>query len=103
MFSLQVRDLSRSHLSGTEPSRRSRHRGRCICILIDSRDRPGMNQTKALDPVESAQAVWSAVHGAVTIEQAKIGQTTDPAASYEHMLDLLVVALFKISSVSRGH
>lgn len=59
-------------------------------------------QTKALDPVEGAQAVWSAVHGAVTIEQAEIGQTNDPAASYEHLLDLLVVALSKTNSASRG-
>ena len=44
-------------------------------------------------PFEGAQAAWSAVHGAVTIEQAKIGQTTDATASYEHMLDLLISAL----------
>jgi AcrR family transcriptional regulator len=43
--------------------------------------------------LESAQAVWSAVHGAVTIEQARIGQTPDAAASYEQLLDLLIGGL----------
>jgi len=38
---------------------------------------------------EAAQIVWSAVHGAVTIEQTRIGQTPDAAATFEHMLDVL--------------
>ncbi|MBO0678724.1 TetR/AcrR family transcriptional regulator [Mycolicibacterium sp. S2-37] len=45
------------------------------------------------DPTEAAQAVWSAVHGAVTIEIARIGQTPDPAASYERTVDLLIDGL----------
>jgi hypothetical protein len=49
--------------------------------------------TSGQDPFEGAQSAWSAVHGAVTIEQAKIGQTTNATASYEHMLDLLISAL----------
>jgi AcrR family transcriptional regulator len=47
----------------------------------------------ASDPTEAAQAVWSALHGAVTIEIAGIGQTSDSTASYEHMLDLLITGL----------
>ncbi|MGY4712003.1 TetR/AcrR family transcriptional regulator [Mycolicibacterium sp. CBM1] len=47
----------------------------------------------ARQPEQAAQAVWSAVHGAVTIEIAGIGQTPDPAASYEHLLDLLLTGL----------
>lgn len=50
-------------------------------------------QTTTSDAFEGAQAVWSAVHGAVTIEQARIGQTTDADASYERMLDLLIAGL----------
>lgn len=42
---------------------------------------------------EAAQAVWSAMHGAVTIEIAGIGQTADPAASYERLLDLLIAGM----------
>jgi Tetracyclin repressor-like, C-terminal domain len=40
------------------------------------------------DSAEAAQIVWSAIHGAVTIEHAGIGQTPDLAASFERMLDL---------------
>ncbi len=47
----------------------------------------------AKNPTEAAQSVWSAVHGAVTIEIAGIGQTPEPAASFEHLLDLLVAGL----------
>lgn len=42
------------------------------------------------DPVETAESVWSAIHGAVAIEHAGIGQTPDAGASFEHLLDLLV-------------
>lgn len=45
------------------------------------------------DPTEAAQAVWNAIHGAVTIEIAGIGQTPSATASFEHMLDLLVTGL----------
>lgn len=49
----------------------------------------------AADPVEAAQAVWAAVHGAVTIEITGIGQTPDPATSYEHLLGLMIAGLTK--------
>lgn len=42
---------------------------------------------------ESAQAVWSAIHGSVTIEQAGIGQTPDLDSTFEHVLDLLTDGL----------
>lgn len=44
-------------------------------------------------PAEAAQAVWSAVHGAVTIQHAGIGQTPDADASFDSLLDLLVAGL----------
>ncbi|MGA5463430.1 TetR/AcrR family transcriptional regulator [Mycobacterium sp. NPDC050041] len=40
------------------------------------------------DSSEAAQIVWSAIHGAVTIEQTGIGQTPDSSATFEHMLDV---------------
>ncbi|MDX1885153.1 TetR/AcrR family transcriptional regulator [Mycolicibacterium sp. 120270] len=40
------------------------------------------------ESAQDAQAVWSAVHGAVTIEQAGINQTPDAADTFEHMLDM---------------
>lgn len=45
------------------------------------------------DLAESAQAVWSAIHGAVTIDQAGIGQTPDAEGSFDKMLDLLITGL----------
>jgi AcrR family transcriptional regulator len=37
---------------------------------------------------EDAQVVWSAIHGSVTIELARIGQTTNADSTFEHMLDM---------------
>ncbi|WP_173008252.1 TetR-like C-terminal domain-containing protein [Mycolicibacterium sp. P1-18] len=45
------------------------------------------------DLAESAQVVWAAIHGSVTIEQAGIGQTPDADATFEHVLDLLTHGL----------
>jgi len=42
------------------------------------------------EPTEAAQAVWGAIHGAVSVELAGIGQTPDAAASFETLLDLLI-------------
>lgn len=50
------------------------------------------------DPWESAQSVWSAIHGAVSIEQVGIGQTEDAAASFEILLDLLITGLSRGAS-----
>jgi hypothetical protein len=52
-----------------------------------------VSETSDDDATESAQGVWSAVHGAVTLELAGRGQTPDMAASFDHLLDMLVVAL----------
>jgi AcrR family transcriptional regulator len=45
------------------------------------------------DSIEAAQIVWSALHGAVTIDHAGIGQTPDGPATFERMLDLFVTSL----------
>lgn len=42
---------------------------------------------------EDAQVVWSAIHGAVTIELARIGQTADADSTFEHMLDMFTSEL----------
>ncbi|MGU3500637.1 TetR/AcrR family transcriptional regulator [Mycobacterium sp. C31M] len=61
-------------------------------ILIELIDgvRPGNSRA---DAAESAQIVWGAIHGAVTIEHAGIGQTPDADTTFENLLDLLVKAL----------
>ncbi|KQY02876.1 hypothetical protein ASD37_25310 [Mycobacterium sp. Root135] len=45
------------------------------------------------DLAESAQIVWAAIHGSVTIEQAGIGQTPDLGSTFERVLDLLTDGL----------
>jgi AcrR family transcriptional regulator len=45
------------------------------------------------DPRETAQQIWSAVHGAVTLELAGLVKTPDPAATYESLLGMLVTGL----------
>ncbi|CAN5493269.1 hypothetical protein BH11ACT6_BH11ACT6_21900 [soil metagenome] len=60
-------------------------------ILVDLID--GLGRHHPADPTEAAQAVWSAIHGAVAIELAGIGQTSDPAASFENLLHLTVGGL----------
>jgi AcrR family transcriptional regulator len=45
------------------------------------------------DPVDTAQLIWSSVHGAVSLELAGLGRTADPAASYEALLRMLLDGL----------
>ena len=45
------------------------------------------------DPVETAQLIWSAVHGAVSLELNGVQQAADPAANYEALLQMLLDGL----------
>jgi len=45
------------------------------------------------DPVETAQVIWSVVHGAVSLELAGAVLTPDPEATYERLLRLIVDGL----------
>jgi hypothetical protein len=45
------------------------------------------------DPAETAQQVWSAVHGAVALELKGLLQGPDPLASYEALLATLLRGL----------
>jgi AcrR family transcriptional regulator len=47
----------------------------------------------ASDPVETAQQIWSVVHGAVALELKGLIQTEDPAATYRASLDTLARGL----------
>jgi AcrR family transcriptional regulator len=48
---------------------------------------------RAGDPVETAQLIWSSVHGAVSLELAGLGKAADAAASYEALLQMLLDGL----------
>jgi AcrR family transcriptional regulator len=45
------------------------------------------------DPIETAQLVWSAVHGAVSLELAGMSQSADPVAGYEALLRMTLDGL----------
>ena len=45
------------------------------------------------DPLETAQLIWSAVHGAVSLELGGSLQTADPASTYEALLQMIVDGL----------
>ncbi len=47
----------------------------------------------APDPMEAAMQIWSAVHGAVTLELKGLGLTPDPEYTYRALLDTLIRGL----------
>ena len=47
----------------------------------------------APDPVEAAQQIWSAVHGAVALELKGLVLTPDPEATYAALLDTVIGGL----------
>jgi AcrR family transcriptional regulator len=48
---------------------------------------------EARDPVELAQQVWSATHGAVALEMKGLVLTPDPAATYRDFVDTIIRGL----------
>ena len=48
---------------------------------------------EARDPVEMAQQVWSAAHGAVALEMKGLVLTPDPAATYGESVDTIIRGL----------
>ena len=62
--------------------------------LVD-RVRYGMDRgvLRAGDVRETAQVIWSCVHGAVSLELSGVQQTADPGANYEALLQVLVDGL----------
>ena len=64
--------------------------GRAVFAVLEALISAMRSSVSEHDSAESAQIAWSAIHGAVTIEQIGIGQTPDLAVTFEGMLDLLV-------------
>jgi hypothetical protein len=67
--------------------------GRTVFAVLVGLIRALRTPARKDDSAESAQIVWSALHGAVTIDQAGIGQTPDADTTFEHLLDLLTNSL----------
>jgi AcrR family transcriptional regulator len=68
--------------------------GAAFQALVD-RVRYGMDRgvLRTGDPVETAQLIWSSVHGAVSLELAGMTQVADPEGNYEQLLALLIAGL----------
>jgi Tetracyclin repressor-like, C-terminal domain len=67
--------------------------GRAVFAVLVELIRALRTSARKANSAESAQIVWSALHGAVTIEQAGIGQTPNAATTFEHLLDLFTNSL----------
>jgi AcrR family transcriptional regulator len=67
--------------------------GRAVFAVLVELIRAMRSGVSEPESAEDAQIVWSAIHGAVTIEQARIGQTPNAADTFEHLLDLLTKGL----------
>jgi Tetracyclin repressor-like, C-terminal domain len=48
---------------------------------------------RAPEPRETAQQIWSSVHGAVALELKGLVQTPDPATTYEATVDAMLRGL----------
>jgi len=49
------------------------------------------------DSVEVAQQIWSAMHGAVSLEIAGVHFAHDPQRNFQHLLDTLIQGLASVS------
>lgn len=102
-FALEHPEQYRLMFSGVEllatPSPAAQHGTAVLQVVVDilrSAIRSGSLHTT--DPVQAAQVVWNAVHGAVTLEHANLNVTAkrhgfEPADTYERMLDVLIDGL----------
>jgi AcrR family transcriptional regulator len=70
------------------------HAAAAFQALVD-RVRYGMHTglLREGDPVETAQLIWSAVHGAVSLELGGAYQTPDPGGTYEALLQMIIQGL----------
>jgi AcrR family transcriptional regulator len=75
-----------------DPASSATERGREVFAVLVAMVSAAVGES-TVDPVEAGQAMWNAMHGAVTIELARVGQTSAPAASYEQTLDLVISGL----------
>ncbi|WP_194166502.1 TetR/AcrR family transcriptional regulator [Mycolicibacterium sp. P9-22] len=74
--------------------------GRAVFDALTSLIEDMRTPTAQPSSAESAQIVWGAIHGAVTIEQVGIGQTPDSDTTFENLLTLLVGSLTNRSAAA---
>jgi AcrR family transcriptional regulator len=70
------------------------HSTAAFTALVDHvRYAMALGALRPADPTETAQIIWSAVHGAASLELADGVLTPDPAATYEALLVMLISGL----------
>jgi AcrR family transcriptional regulator len=102
-FALEHPEQYRLMFTGVEslaaPSPAAHHGTAVLQVLVDIfRSATQRGALRAADPVQAAQMVWNAIHGAVTLEHANLNVTAkrhgfDPADTYDRMLDVLLDGL----------
>ena len=70
------------------------HAAACFGALVTSVElAAAARQIVAPDPLEAAQQIWSAVHGAVALELRGLVCTPDPEATYSATIDTIIRGL----------
>ena len=80
------------------PSQAARHGTAALQVLVDIIESAVQQGSVRAHPVEAAQMVWNAIHGAVGLELANLNATLkrhgfDPADTYDRMVDVLIDGL----------
>lgn len=81
------------------PSPAAKHGTAVLQVLVDTIDSAVQRGIlSAAEPVEAAQMIWNAIHGAVSLELASLNLTLkrhgfEPAETYDRMLDVLIEGL----------
>jgi AcrR family transcriptional regulator len=102
-FALAHPEQYRLMFTGVEsiaaPSPAAQHGTAVLQVLVDIlRTATERGALHGSDPVQAAQMIWNAIHGAVTLEHANLNVTAKrhgfaPADTFDRMLDVLVDGL----------
>lgn len=91
MFGTTVSPAARAAATTAELAE---HAGAAFGVLVTEVSRAmDAGVLRRADPAETAQVIWSAVHGAVTLELAGVTQVADPGATFERLLATVVAGL----------
>ncbi|MCS7480394.1 TetR/AcrR family transcriptional regulator [Umezawaea endophytica] len=101
-FALRYPQQYRLMFTGVEslasPSPAAEHGSATLQVLVDTIDVAVQQGILRTEPVQAAQVVWNAIHGAVSLELANLHVTLkrhgfDPAETYDRMLEVLIDGL----------
>ncbi len=80
------------------PSPSAEHGAAALQVLVETIDAAVQRGILHTEPVQAAQVVWNAIHGAVSLELADLNLTLkkhgfEPAETYDKMLEVLIDGL----------